>query len=205
MLFDLAQILASFIARETPVPMLLDDARYPHDPAKEIWAFATAASAQDFVLAHELGHVALGHLQATGAQRARRLRSGVEVYSKSQQQEFAADLFAARLLFELEPVSDEQRVLDLLYGKYMGVGVFFDLDSLVTEIERRTFALPEAAEGQSHPPARSREANVLRALRNASVDPNLFADRRALGRTVKRFREAIIEETVSLIVNYDWD
>lgn len=196
LLDNLADLLASFIVDPEPVPRYLDEDEFPFEPERELPAFAAGAAGQDFALAHELGHFVLGHLHAEDGRHLRKLRSGLDVLPKHIREEHEADIFAGQLLACSRPESEVQNVLDMIYGKYVGIGLFFELDGLLAEIERRAFDLPVSNEGQSHPPARKREAVLLSAIRHEITNRHLFADRRTIGRTFRKVREEVLERAL---------
>jgi len=196
LLDNLADLLTSYIVDPDPHPRYLDEDEFPFEPERELPAFAAGSAGQDFALAHELGHFVLGHLQGKEGYPSRRLRDGLAVLPKHIREEHEADIFAGRLLVCIRPEADEQSVLDMIYGKYVGVGLFFDLDGLVHEIERRFFDLPAGESEQSHPRARTREAVLLWTIRREIVNPHLFADRRTMSRTFRQVRETLLELTL---------
>lgn len=203
LLGNFADLLASYVADAEPYPFYLDADLYPFEPKHELPAFSAASAAQDFALAHELGHVLKGHLDSVAEEPTepkRQLRSGLEVIASDHAQEHEADIFAGRLLFCTQPESEEQPVLDLIYGKYLGVGLFFDFDGLVSEIEAQAFGLDPTHETQSHPPARRREAVMLRDLRSEIISRHLFADRRAIGKTFRKIRADLLDLAVQHLV-----
>lgn len=203
---NFADLLASYVADAEPYPFYLDADLYPFEPENELPAFSAAAAAQDFALAHELGHILKGHLDAANNDEgapARQLRSGLEVIANDHTQEHEADGFAGHLLFCTPPTSAEQPVLDLIYGKYLGVGLFFDFDGVVSEIEARAFGLEPTDETQTHPPARVREAVMLRDIRGRIVSQHLFVDRRAIGRTFRKIRDALVNRALHRLVDRD--
>lgn len=195
LLDNLADLLASFIRDSEPSPEYLDTDEFPFEPEKELPAFTAGMAGQDFAMAHELGHLALGHLRDDGV-ALRHLRSGLDVLPKHMRDEHEADIFAGRLLLCSPPLTDEQNVLDLIYGKYVGVGLCLDLDGILAEIEGKVFDLPDDQPGQSHPPARMREAVLLTDIRRDIVNPYLFADRRTMGRTFRKIRPFIVSRTL---------
>lgn len=146
LLDNLADLLASFIRDSEPSPEYLDTDEFPFEPEKELPAFTAGMAGQDFAMAHELGHLALGHLRDDGV-ALRHLRSGLDVLPKHMRDEHEADIFAGRLLLYSPPLTDEQNVLDLIYGKYVGVGLFLDLDGILAEIEGKVFDLPDDQPG----------------------------------------------------------
>lgn len=195
-----AELMVSFIKNVDPDPVYLNEDDYPFEPEKELPAFSAASSGKDFALCHELGHVFSGHLDKNMA-HLRQLRSGLKVLSPEWEEEVQADLFAGRLLFCTPPENEEQNVLDLIYGKYIGVGLFFDMDGLISDIESEFFGLDD--DSGTHPPARDRELSLLRSIRPDIKSRSLFLERRIIGRTMKKIRNNVIAKSLYLLERSD--
>ncbi|MGJ7484496.1 ImmA/IrrE family metallo-endopeptidase [Variovorax sp. LT2P21] len=197
----LGNLLAAFVRGDEEAAVYLNEEAFPFEPERELPAFAAAMAAQDFALAHELGHFVLLHLRGRQA-LARIRRSVLPVISKEWRQEHEADLFAAQLLLCDIGQTAEQSVLDLIYGKYVGIGLFFELDDLVVEIERLELGLPHIeTEHETHPPARIREATLLQQIRRTNTNRYLFADRRAFGRLLRDLRPELIASALRALRN----
>lgn len=109
-----------------------------------------ALHAIQFILAHELAHVALGHPRTAPT----RLRLGpveIDVVLSSPEIELAADALAADRM--LEVISGTDRLLAVL-----GIGLVFEALELV---ERAGFVF----RGRSHPPARMRLDRISERVR----------------------------------------
>lgn len=72
-----------------------------HTRTAMIWGGGAFGAMRDFVVAHEIAHMALGHLKQPKSQFILTPVGNLEVVKKSHEQEFAADRLAQDILFEL--------------------------------------------------------------------------------------------------------
>lgn len=131
----------------------------PIDPVLPEMNFQVAvmamAAATNFILAHEAGHVALGHLK----QDHRRLAFGpvVDVVDcGGNAQEHEADLFAAKAVFCPDgpgPISNDMQAELRLFGIRMALQAIAQLD--------QTYFLQRA---ETHPSAEVRYAEIIQGL-----------------------------------------
>jgi hypothetical protein len=140
------------------------------------FGFATANlltyAMRAFVVAHELSHVLLGHVDDSAAS----VRSAVTpvgevtVLSRNQQQEFEADVMAQRILMAADRLLPNS-------GLYASGGICFLATHLfVQQLAAKMFDVPfdERSPTNSHPPARDRISNLLGRLRE-EADKDVYA------------------------------
>lgn len=112
---------------------------------------ALVNSFEEYMLAHEIGHLALGHLKDHGIrQQSPRMGKSFDVVDKSEFQEFQADMWACRALIQCarnRQRSDSDLVLAVA-GLSMGLGV-----GLLVEASAKKHGIPLTA---GHPPAHER-------------------------------------------------
>nr|VFK01327.1 MAG: hypothetical protein BECKLFY1418A_GA0070994_11429 [Candidatus Kentron sp. LFY] len=152
-------------------------------------------SAERFVLAHEYGHVLVGHLNPKNTV-SRSLAAGdtMNFFKKSWEQEFEADAFALLLTFppSMRQINtkDELELLDLrLAAPY----IFFSLAILLDTVSQQLLSLPHTDFADDHPPSGER----LRRLEKQLISMNA-------GRVIRAGQsfESWIETLSSPIISY---
>lgn len=115
-------------------------------------ATALAYSMRLFVLAHEIGHVALGHTQIEDEQTVVCVLAETAVISREREDEFAADRFAQDVLLSI----DRQG----LFAEPVAAGglAFLMVHAIVQEVQATLGQATEAtvASAESHPPTMER-------------------------------------------------
>jgi hypothetical protein len=117
-------------------------------------AAGVAESMKTFVVAHEISHMLLGHLDSSMVTECSvRTRVGeIRALNRSQEQEFAADLLAQRILIAID--QDSWPVTS-----FIGGGLFFFLANVfVEQLAEKLFhvASNEWSPSDTHPPALNR-------------------------------------------------
>ncbi|GGN43906.1 hypothetical protein FHR83_008039 [Actinoplanes campanulatus] len=168
---DANQPLSSLVARRSPawgeiaaqlIGVLLNyfqgDAFFSpqssnYSPQCLTLASGLSSSIRTFVIAHEVAHAELGHLDQGSAHNMRTPLGDVEVIAKSYDQEFEADQLAQQVLIE---IARRDRSVGPICG---GVG-FIMLDA-IAELARSRFFGHQAEPSTTHPPAPQRLSAVM--------------------------------------------
>jgi hypothetical protein len=148
------------LGHEKPLLLMAEVIAFRSKPMFEEYISKAATMMELFIILHEYGHVAGGHL-SKGNVRHITLSGGADVvvYNKSQQQEFEADMFAFNILSSrLREHRDSLAKVDA--ALYIGIVLkFFELCD--------SFRQPFELASQSHPPAADRWKKIAQA---AEVD-----------------------------------
>lgn len=149
---SLARSLVAYLSQDqVPAPARL---RVPLD-THGLFGFLLAASAENFAVGHEFGHLLAGHLHETAG------HPDIQDWSaESLRREYEADELAALLLLRGQDES-VQRVMRAL--TVAGPFVFLALDHLITRVQHEIYELPDGLIKRTHPPSDERGA-ALRAV-----------------------------------------
>jgi len=147
-----------------------------------------SSSMRTFVVAHEVAHVELGHLNSGQSTHVRTPIGDVEFISKSYKQEFEADQLAQQVLFE-----------DARKNKSVGVvcgGVtFLKVDEIMELVRTRILQYPSVG-SPSHPPPPARITALLDYVQRYGVDVEYDWCRKALA-VFEQINDIISKSNVS--------
>jgi hypothetical protein len=167
------------------LPSEQDLAELRLSPDRVELATQLTTSIEEFILSHEYGHLAnkhIGDAQATVTVDATR---AIRVVSKTKEQEFEADLWAADALVRVCPTSNEESLLFACCGPLM----FLSISALIEAYYER-----KGLKFDTHPPAYERYLEIKNALAKAGM-------RRYLG-TASTFHQFCILIARHLTVNF---
>jgi hypothetical protein len=131
---------------------------FPIAPSQRWMANMLATKAEQFVFGHELGHLALGHLNRDTT-KAWQTADGFEVkyIPKSWEEEFEADACGLNMLLHLSESDDERLVA------YAGIELFLQMCAVFEEMKEFSGSL-------THPPSRERLARLRAHLKKICVE-----------------------------------
>ncbi len=136
-----------------------------------------------FVIAHEIAHIANGDLEAGLTRMLETPYGAVRFFNKHHQQEFAADLLAARLLLcliplDLPPKADDNYALKFMKASNAATAplFFFAIDSVITysaEILCGDDAIPLTTD---HPRSEQRIVQIKKELMDLEIGKPFLDD-----------------------------
>lgn len=146
-----------------------------------------------FVIAHEYGHIILGHLRSERIIRRRCLGGSLEFVAKDWEMEFEADRFALRLLYESVPRVIDHTDKSFLLQSVLGAPLlFFALDRIITRTWAEVEGLQQIPVIADHPPAHLRSDALMRYNTEAGITSNDLAYINGLLNLLKDMEENVI-------------
>jgi hypothetical protein len=141
--------------------------RFSNDAARLSFSGDLAEGMMLFVLAHELAHHSLGHLDFLNEikiQNRKGIQGNLAVYSRSQEQEFEADAEGARIFLGYMngevPLLRQEKGLSLPHpATQCAPLIFFDYLSIIEEVVFPNL-IGRNGESNTHPPAQERAKAV---------------------------------------------
>jgi hypothetical protein len=176
-------------------------------------SYALQRACDDFVVAHEFGHLLAGHLDVHGAQNRMLPMHGGEavgVIDKSWQQEFEADAIGFSLLLGGRSLDDVKKIIDAgerssevaargieMLAALAAPMIFFVVESLVSHCIHAAQGIQlEGAVASTHPPSRQR----LVALYEDSIESmGMYLRYANLAHPLVSEKKAIAERVHSLL------
>ena len=165
------RVILNYLSRRThehPLP-----ADHNIEPWGGVYATGIARAMKVFVLAHEMGHVALGHCAQGLLQTLPTPVGELNVLSKSHQQEFGADAWAQEMLGPTEGA--EESFVPLAAGGVCFLTVHLMLLQVRDKLTTREANVVHA----SHPPSTDRIAALRAILQKQFADEDLSSALRA--------------------------
>lgn len=165
-----------------------DSSRYPPTPTlpmmRNLIASGLVTHMQEFALAHEYGHAVAGHLDANRTILARMPVDDLQVYEKRREQEFEADRLGMTIMLARLLEKDIELGTGILLGKPGGSKepgvngifeilllsttaapfVFFEFDTLISEVAKFFTDAEDFSIICDHPPSSKRSEEIREFL-----------------------------------------
>jgi len=168
---------------------------------RALMMWMTVHAAEFFVVAHELAHVVLGHLESPNALHDEtRLDSGwARWIEKSLGQEFEADSVAVRLLITNLGLRINDPLAAIRPTVVMsGPMLFFALDELVTRVRRALDEPASTTPMSTHPSSPERSAALRRAITDVDI-PDLLDVADVYASWVQEKGDRVMDRIVALL------
>jgi hypothetical protein len=185
-----AQVLAKLVRQyceERTLPSGDQFENFEFDEDRQKFGVHLLTAAEDFILAHEYGHLASGHVGNAVAELALIGGRSIQVPDREWDEEYEADRWAAQALLSspLDPASDEEQMVIC-----SGALLFLSVAALVEAYHSKL-----GLRFDTHPPAISRYTEIRKALANAGLNRHT-----RLGVTFRNFCAIVAEE-----LDLHWD